>query len=79
MNLDTISKKLHIEDEKLSKDTKNTLESLKKRYTVKSEYLVHEQISNEAQKGNTDFFEAGSNISVSKDTTNEDDDNLELF
>ena len=79
LNLDTISKKLHIEDEKLSKDTKNTLESLKKRYTVKSEYLVHEQISNEAQKGNTDFFEAGSNISVSKDTTNEDDDNLELF
>ncbi|MBN2612863.1 MAG: hypothetical protein JXB00_15005 [Bacteroidales bacterium] len=77
LNLDNISKKLHIEEEFLNNDDDETLESLKKRYTVKSEFIVHERISNEAQKGKTELFDKDQRIIP--DETDEEDENLELF
>jgi hypothetical protein len=54
-NLDDISKKLKIED----LDLQNQLESLddiKQHYTMQTEFLIHEKISNEMDKGSIELF-----------------------
>ncbi len=77
LSLDSISKKLHIGEIIDDKDKKETFESLRKRYTVKSEHIVHEYIANENQNGNMDLFNGYSGLPLTE--TNEEDDNLELF
>ncbi|MFO7658547.1 MAG: hypothetical protein R6W78_15925, partial [Bacteroidales bacterium] len=76
-NLDNISKKLHIEEGFIQESDDKNLESLKKRYTVKSEFVVHERISNEAKKGNTELFDK--DLRISSDAEDGEDENLELF
>ena len=75
--LNEISKKLHIEEGILKNANKETFESLKKRYTVKSEYIVHEHISNESLKGSVDLF--SNDITISSETDDDENGNLELF
>ncbi len=77
LSLNDISQKLHVEENIISKADRETLEFLKKRYTVSSEYLVHEHISNESRKGSIDLFETDGLIPEQNEDSS--DNELELF
>lgn len=52
---------------------KANLEHLKSRYTMQSEHIIHESLSNDGDQRSTDF------TSIDSTGIDEDDDNLELF
>ena len=66
--LNDINKRLHYIDE--AENNNHSLDYLKQRYTMQSEHLIHDSMSNENEVGKFDFNSTG---------TEEDDDNLELF
>jgi hypothetical protein len=74
--LNTVYQKLYNDSMNLSDTTKFSLEHLKKRYTMESEFLIHDYVVN-SKLDSINKVQHDINKKVDKHKTN--DDNLELF